>query len=67
MPRFQDLLLQSLLLGLLLLIVWDVVSYWLPHVDGAFMGSQIAIAMNLPASAMPAGLADQMAGLRVLA
>lgn len=34
MLRFQELLLQLLLLGLLLLIVWDVMSYWLPHVEG---------------------------------
>lgn len=62
MPRFQDLLLQSLLLGVLLLIVWDVMSYWLPHIEGAFVAGPLAIAMNLPVS-VPA----QMAGLRVLA
>lgn len=31
--RFQELLLQLLLLGLLLLIVRDVMSYWLPQAD----------------------------------
>lgn len=32
--RFQELLLQWLLLSLLLLIVWDIMSYWFPHVEG---------------------------------
>ncbi len=32
--RFQELLLQWLLLSVLLLIVWDVMSYWLPHAEG---------------------------------
>ncbi|WP_426076153.1 hypothetical protein [Janthinobacterium sp. PSPC3-1] len=34
MLRFQELLLQWLLLSVLLLIVWDVMSYWLPHAEG---------------------------------
>lgn len=42
MLRFQELLLQLLLLGLLLLIVWDVMSYWLPHVEGV-AGLRLAI------------------------